>query len=92
MTVLVKRNPRVLSSALPDGHTALLVIETGRYVTFDATATAIWNLTEQPITKDGIVSSLLAEFDVTPERLEEDVAHALAALEDKRIVTLTEEA
>ena len=50
MTVLVKRNPRVLSSALPDGHTALLVIETGRYVTFDATATAIWNLTEQPIT------------------------------------------
>ena len=71
MTVLVKRNPRVLSSALPDGHTALLVIETGRYVTFDA---------------------LLAELDVTPERLEEDVAHALAALEDKRIVTLTEEA
>jgi len=86
--VLVKRNPRVLASALPDGNTALLVVETGRYVTFDPTATAIWERTEEPITLRDLVASLLSEYEADEAVLERDVRNALETLADKKVVTL----
>ncbi|MDJ0978926.1 MAG: PqqD family protein [Erythrobacter sp.] len=88
--MLVKRNPRVLASALPDGNTALLVVETGRYVTFDETATAIWQRIEQPISFNDLIASLMAEYDVSNDVLQSDVRNALHALEDKQVLTLTE--
>lgn len=86
--MLVKRNPRVLASALPDGNTALLVVETGRYVTFDAAATAIWEKTETPIAFSDLIASLLEEYDVDQVTLERDVKEALSTLADKQVVTL----
>ncbi|MEM9310569.1 MAG: PqqD family protein [Pseudomonadota bacterium] len=88
--MLVKRNPRLLASALPDGNTALLVVETGRYVTFDGTATAIWERIENPIAFADLIDSLLAEYDVTQAVLEKDVTDALHKLAEMQVVTLAD--
>ncbi len=88
--MLVKRNPRLLASALPDGNTALLVVETGRYVTFDGTATAIWERIEDPIAFADLIDSLLAEYDVTQAVLEKDVTDALHKLAEMQVVTLAD--
>lgn len=88
--MLVKRNPRVLSSTLPDGNAALLVVETGRYVTFDATATAIWERTKQPITFADLIASLLEEYEVARDVLEDDVRAALDTLADKQVISLAD--
>lgn len=88
--MLVKRNPRVLASALPDGNTALLVVETGRYLTFDATATAVWERTQSPIALADLVDSLLEEYDAERDVLERDVRAALATLADQQVLTLVE--
>ena len=88
--MLVTRNPRLLASALPDGNTALLVIETGRYVTFDETASAIWQRTQEPIAFADLIASLLSEYDVAQDVLERDVTKALHKLADMQVVTLAE--
>jgi len=88
--VLVTRNPRLLASALPDGNTALLVIATGRYVTFDETASAIWQRTQEPIAFADLIASLLSEYDVAQDVLERDVTKALDKLADMQVVTLAE--
>lgn len=88
--MLVKRNPRILSSVLPDGNAALLVVETGRYVTFDQTATAIWERTQEPIAFADLIASLLEEYDVAREVLEDDVREALEALAEKQVLSLAE--
>ncbi|MEM1194981.1 MAG: PqqD family peptide modification chaperone [Pseudomonadota bacterium] len=88
--MLVKRNPRLLASALPDGNTALLVIETGRYVTFDKTATAIWDRTESPIDFADLIGSLLEDYDVARDVLERDVTDALHSLAEMQVLTLAD--
>ena len=88
--MLVKRNPRVLSSTLPDGNAALLVVETGRYVTFDETATAIWERTKEPIAFGDLVASLLEEYEVARDVLELDVRTTLETLAEKRVLCLAE--
>lgn len=88
--MLVKRNPRLLASALPDGNTALLVIETGRYVTFDQTATAIWERTENPIAFVDLIGSLLEQYDVDQDVLERDVTDALHSLAEMQVLTLAD--
>ena len=90
MSVLVKRNSSILASALPDGSTALLNPETGRYLTFDETATAIWSRTEEPITFSDLIASLLEEYDVDQAALEKDVKAALLNLADKKVLALAE--
>lgn len=88
--MLVKRNPRVLASALPDGNTALLIVETGRYLTFDATATAVWERTQDPVTFADLVDSLLEEYAVERDVLERDLRATLATLAEKQVLTLVE--
>ena len=88
--MLVKRNSSILASALPDGNTALLNVDTGRYLTFDETATAIWNRTERPIQFDDLIASLLEEYEVEPAVLEKDVRAALDTLCDKQVIALAD--
>ena len=86
--MLVKRNANVLASSLPDGNMALLNVDTGRYLTFDETAAAIWNRTEEPIALSDLIASLLEEYDADPEVLASDVRSTLQTLADKQVVTL----
>ncbi len=90
--MLVKRNSSILASALPDGNTALLNVDTGRYLTFDATATAIWNRTQEPISFADLIASLLEEYEVDRTVLEKDVRTALETLAQKKVIALTEDA
>jgi len=88
--MLVTRNSEVLASPLPDGNTALLHIKTGKYLTFDETASAIWSRTEQPVSFTDLIASLLKEYDVEQSVLEEDVKATLQTLADKQVLSLTE--
>lgn len=90
--MLVKRNATILASTLPDGNTALLNVDTGRYLTFDASATAIWQRTENPITFDDLIASLMEEFDVDKAVLEADVRAALETLAEKQVIEITDHA
>ena len=89
--MLVKRNPRILASPLPDGSTVLLNLETGRYLTFNETATAIWERAAQPISVAEIVSSLLEEYEADRVTLEIDVRDALKTLSERQVVTLEDQ-
>jgi hypothetical protein len=90
--VLVTRNATILASTLPDGNTALLNTDTGRYLTFDASATAIWQRTENPITFDDLIASLMEEFEVERAVLEADVRAALETLAEKKVIQITDHA
>lgn len=88
--MLVKRNANVLASSLPDGNMALLNVDTGRYLTFDETTSAIWNRTEKPISLSDLISSLLEEYDADPAVLEKDVRSTLETLAEKQVMSLSD--
>lgn len=86
--MLIKRFQEPLSTPLGGGKTALLNEATGEYLTFDETATAIWEKIEAPITFDDLVSQLLDEYEVDRKLLEDDVNQALETLSQKKLIEL----
>lgn len=43
----------------------MINLETGTYLTLNATANAVWDMLETPQTQDAVEASLLDRFDVT---------------------------
>lgn len=86
--MLIKRFQEPLSTPLGAGKTALLNEATGEYLTFDETATAIWDKTEAPITFDNLVLQLLEEYEVDRNLLEGEVRQALETLSQKKLIEL----
>lgn len=86
--MLIKRRQEPLSTPMGGGHTALLCEETGEYLTFDETATAIWEKTRNPIEFDALVTELAGEYGVDIVRLRKDVRGALDTLSDKKLIEM----
>jgi hypothetical protein len=63
MPSLLSRHPEVCAAEL-DGEVCLFHPATAQYLNLNATASAIWRLLEHPLSRDALVSALVASHDV----------------------------
>ncbi len=64
--------------------------ETGRFVSLNDSAGAIWAALKRPQTNEDLVSVLLDQFDVTEVTARLDVVECLAELEEQGVVIAEE--
>jgi hypothetical protein len=76
---VLRRAPRQVSCALRD-EAAILNLATGTYFGLDPVAAFIWNKLDAPRTLRELRDALLAEYEVAPERCEEDLRRFMAEL------------
>lgn len=69
-----------------DGGTVILHLESGRYYSFDATGSAIWEMLESPQSQNGIVDGLMRTFDVSQQVCANSVAKFLGELRGKGLI------
>lgn len=72
------------------GESVLLDVESGLYFGLNAVGTEIWRMLSQGADGDGILTGLLARFDVEPARLRADVAEFLGVLEARGLARVTD--
>lgn len=61
--MLLRRNPEVCAAEL-DGEVCLFHPDNAQYLNLNATGSAIWNLLEVPMNRDGLVAHLLERYEV----------------------------
>ncbi len=71
------------------GELVGLDIERGSCFAFNATATRIWQLIEEPCTLNALCDRLMAEHDVDRATCLADTAAVLADLAGERLIVLT---
>lgn len=69
-----------------NGETVLLSLETGVYHTLDRVGTRMWNLLAEHRDPEVVLRLLHREYDVSAERLREDLDRFLAELKALRLV------
>ena len=80
---------RVLIAASVDDELFGLDAEQGLFYGFNAPATRIWELIEQPTSLSAVCTSLVAEFAVEPDECRAGTLAVLRDLERDGMVTLT---
>lgn len=70
---------------------AILHVTSGRYYGLDAVGTRIWALVQHPISVAHLHATLLADYDVDPERLERDLAVLLDRLATVGLVEIRDD-
>src|SRR2546425_7350428 len=73
------------------GEAAILQLTSGVYYGLNSVGARIWALLQQPRTVGDIRDTLLAEYDVTPERLERDLLALLSSLLAERLIEVRSE-
>ncbi len=68
------------------GEAAILNLKTGVYYGLDPVGARIWSLLAQPTTVAAIRDTIIAEYDVTPERCEADIRDLLEKLAAEGLV------
>ena len=63
----------------------MINIDSGHYVSLNATADAVWRALETPRTSAEICDLLLAQFDVSPETCARSVSVALDTMRDRNL-------
>lgn len=76
----------VLDADLED-EKVILNVRTGRYYGLNPVGSRIWQLLQQPVSVDALLGTVLAEYDVAPDRGEQDL---VALLEDLAAAGLVE--
>ena len=69
-----------------DGESVVLDMSSGKYYGLNSVGSAIWNLIQQPRTVRDVCDALVAEFQVDPQRCEEDLLVWLKSMSDKELV------
>lgn len=77
--------PDVVSRVV-SGEVLIVDLKSGHYFGLDPVGTRIWELIPERGTFGGILESMLAEFDVEPGRLREDLERILGELVEKGLV------
>jgi Coenzyme PQQ synthesis protein D (PqqD) len=80
-------NPDVVFRDI-EGETVLLHLERGIYFGLDTIATRVWTTLLEHGCARPVFAALLAEFDVTPQALEDDIAHLLESLAENDLVRM----
>ncbi len=75
----IVQTSQILSSNIDD-ETILLSIENSKYYGMASTGSRIWELLSEPITVNGIVDTLLAEYEIDREQCTAEVLGFLGEL------------
>ncbi len=73
------------------GESVILHLKNGIYYGLDRVGTRIWSLIQAPKTVVSVRDALLDEYDVDPERCEEDLLAILQRLADQELVQVVDE-
>jgi PqqD family protein of HPr-rel-A system len=84
---IVARREALLATEV-DGEMVALHVDKGTCYGFNATATRIWAMIEEPKRLGEIRDALLEEFDVDPETCEREIRQLLKELEADGLVEL----
>jgi hypothetical protein len=71
------------------GEAAILDLKSGVYYGLDAVAASIWNLIREPKTVGDIRDAVLSEYDVEPDRCEQDLLAWLQQMADAGLVEIS---
>ena len=80
-------SPDVISQEV-SGETVLLDLESEHYFGLDGVGTRIWQLIGETNDLSAIYQTLLAEYEVPADRLQQDLAQLLAEIEKLGLITL----
>lgn len=81
------RHPEAADSRVGD-ETVILHLGSGLYFGLDPVGTRIWELLAQPQTLSALQAQLLAEFEVTADRLTADIAAFLDQMITHQIIRM----
>ncbi len=81
-------SPEVLFRELA-GEAVLLDLKSQRYFGLDPIGTRIWQLLDEQGRTDGILQTMLDEFEVEEAQLRQDLAAFLQQLEEAGLIELT---
>lgn len=62
--------------------------EGNRYFSLNTLGTDIWELLEQPISKQEIIDVIRGNYDVDEEQARQDVTEFLEALESRKLISI----
>ena len=79
------RNSKTISGRLHD-EMVMMDLEQGKYFSLNPVATRIWDLLEDPLTKNQLCGLLLEEYEVDPEQCLQEVEELLAEMVKLRLV------
>ena len=68
------------------GEAAILHLGSGTYYSLDRVGARVWSLVQSSTSFRHVRDTLLAEYDVTAERLERDLTELLNALQAERLI------
>jgi hypothetical protein len=85
--VLMQRKGNLLFNII-DGEVVILSIETNKYYGIDKVGSRIWELLEQPVNFQMIVSTLREEYDVSELQCNQDTLTFLKKMEDNNLLTI----
>jgi len=80
-------SPEVISQEV-SGETVLLDLESENYFGLDEVGTRIWQLIKETNDLQAIYQTLLAEYDVSEERLQQDLDTLLAEISGLGLIRL----
>jgi hypothetical protein len=80
-------NPDVVAKRL-DGEVVIVHLGTNEIYNLNSSAARLWELLESGLGLEDAKEQLIEEFDVSVERLEQDISATVASLVENQIVTL----
>lgn len=73
-----------------DGETVILHVDAGKYYGFNEVGTYVWDLLQRPRTVEEVCRAVVEEYDVTYDRVRDDVDEIVRELAEKDLVRFDE--
>lgn len=87
LTSIVKRNPKQIYSIV-DKDVVMLSLEEGKYFALNEVGARIWELMEQSIKVNDLISELLDEFEVSKKKCEIETLEILNELHRNKLTSI----
>lgn len=78
-TIALRRAEGLLAAAVGD-ELLMMSVKEGKYFNLNGVGARIWELLAEPVTPDGLVAALTAEYEVDDDTAREQVVEFLSAL------------
>lgn len=87
LSSIIVRNPKMIASDM-DGETVMMSVESAEYYGLNKIGSRIWELLENKIKLEEMVSQLISEFDVEKKQCEKDTIDFLEELLQKNLIII----
>jgi hypothetical protein len=84
---VICRSDALLSNNLGD-DVVMMDIEQGAYYGMEGVAARIWKLTEEPVSVGELCNRLTTEYEISPEKCQQEVTGFLGDLVNRNIVEI----